>query len=134
MSKILIVDDDPDLIEACRPFLEKEGHEVASASNAEEGRRAIDREKPDLVILDVMMEQGDDGIVMAQELRRTGFTTPILMLTGISRVMVREFDRDKEMIPVDAFLEKPIAPKTLIAKVRELLAKQEGKPNVRHRT
>lgn len=123
MGKILIVDDDPDLIEACRLFLEKEGHTVVSALNAEDGKKALAQEKPDLLILDVMMEQIDDGMIMARELRKSGVSTPILMLTGISRVMARKFDKDEEMIPVDTFLEKPIAPKTLIAKVQELLKK-----------
>jgi DNA-binding response OmpR family regulator len=81
-----------------------------------------------------MMEQGDDGIVMAQQLRRKGFSTPILLLTGISRVMARQFDKNAEVIPVDAFLEKPIAPRRLIAKVKELLAAQEGTHHVRNRT
>lgn len=134
MGKILIVDDDPDLIEACRPFLGKEGHETASAGNVAEGKRAIEGEKLDLLILDMMMEQGDDGIVMARELRRKGFARPTLMLTGISRAMVRQFDKDEDMIPVNAFLEKSVAPKTLVASVGELLSKREEKQNVRHRT
>lgn len=95
-------------------------------------RTPIVDDDPDLIILGVTTKQGDDGIVMAQELRRKGLATPVLMLAGMSRVMVRRCDIDKEMIPIDAFLENPIAPKTLIAKVQELVGKREGKPNVRN--
>jgi DNA-binding response OmpR family regulator len=60
---------------------------------------------------------------MAQELRRGGYKPPILMLTSISKVTGLEYGKDKEMVPVDAFLEKPVSAATLAAKVAELLAK-----------
>jgi DNA-binding response OmpR family regulator len=126
MAKVLIVDDDPDVVEAGRLVLEKEGHELASAVNREDGLRAIESFKPDVLILDVMMEQPDDGIAMAQELRRKGFKVPILMLTNISRVMGMTYDKDESVVPVDDFQEKPIHPNTLIAKVNALLKKKEG--------
>ena len=72
MAKILIVDDDPDVVEACRLFLERERHEVTSAYNRGEGMKAVVDVNPDLLILDVIMELPDDGIAMAQELRRRG--------------------------------------------------------------
>jgi DNA-binding response OmpR family regulator len=126
MARILIVDDDPDVVEACRLFLEKAHHTVACAYSRPEGMKAIAEEKPDLLILDVIMEQPDDGIAMAQELRRTGFDAPILMLTSIGRVTGMSFGRDDEMVPVDEFQEKPIDPGTLVRKVAELLAKHEA--------
>ena len=86
MATILIVDDDPDVVEACRLFLERDHHKVVCAYNRAEGMKAVAEAKPDLLILDVIMEQADDGIAMAQELRRAGFTTPILMLTSIGKV------------------------------------------------
>ena len=123
MGKILIVDDDPDLVEACQLYLEKEGHEVASACNVGDGKQEIEVGNFDLVILDVMMEQPDDGIALAQELRKSGFETPILMLSAISRVTSLDYDMDDGIVPVDAFLEKPVEPGMLIAKVAELLSK-----------
>ncbi len=72
MAKILIVDDDPDITFATGLFLKKAQHEVLTASNRADGMKAIEDENPDLIILDVMMEQADDGIAMAQELRRQG--------------------------------------------------------------
>ena len=122
MAKILIVDDDPDITFATGLFLKKAQHEVLTASNRADGMKAIDDENPDLIILDVMMEQADDGIAMAQELRRQGCETPILMLTSVGKVTGFTYDEDREMVPVNAFFEKPIQPDLLVEKVNELLA------------
>jgi DNA-binding response OmpR family regulator len=126
MAKILVIDDDPDITEACALFLEREGFEVQSANSRSSGMTAIEGSPPDLVILDVMMEQPDDGMAMAQELRRKGFTKPILMLTSISMVSGLEYGRDNDVVPVDEFQEKPVDPATLVEKVKRLLAAQEG--------
>ena len=126
MARILVVDDDPDITEACTLFLEKEGFQVASANSRASGMAAISQEPPDLVILDVMMEQQDDGMAMAQELRRKGFAKPILMLTSINKVSGLEYGRDNDIVPVDEFQEKPVDPATLIGKVKRLLT-GEGK-------
>jgi DNA-binding response OmpR family regulator len=125
MAKILLVDDDPDVIEAGRIILEREGHQVWSASNREQGMQAVRTHQPDLLILDVMMEQPDDGITLAQDLRREGVTIPILMLTSIGKVTGQRFERD-EALPVDSFYEKPIKPAELIAQVKALLAGKKG--------
>jgi DNA-binding response OmpR family regulator len=122
MAKILIVDDDPDITFATGLFLKKAQHEVLTASNRADGMKAIDDENPDLIILDVMMEQADDGIAMAQELRRQGCEIPILMLTSVGKVTGFTYDEDREMVPVNAFFEKPIQPDLLVEKVNELLA------------
>ena len=125
MARILIVDDDPDITFATELFLKKAQHEVMSAANRTDGMKAIEEWNPDLIVLDVMMEQPDDGIAMAQELRRQGNHTPILMLTSVSKVTGFTYDQDQELVPVDAFFEKPIQPEALLAKVTELLAKEQ---------
>ncbi len=122
MAKILIVDDDPDITFTTSLFLKKAQHEVLTAASRAEGMQAIEEGNPDLIILDVMMEQADDGIAMAQELRRQGCETPILMLTSVGRVTGFKYDEDQELVPVNAFFEKPIQPDLLIGKVNELLA------------
>ncbi len=124
MAKILIVDDDPDITFATTLFLQKAQHEVRSAADRASGMRAIDEWNPDLIILDVMMEQPDDGIAMAQELRRQGCTTPILMLTSVGTVTGFDYGQDEELVPVDAFYEKPIEPDALLRKVNELLSRE----------
>ena len=121
MARILVVDDDPDVVEACRLYLEKADHTVKAAYNRNQGMAAIDAEKPDLLVLDVIMEQPDDGIAMAQELRRMGFDAPILMLTSLSKVTGMAYAKDDDAVPVDAFLEKPVDPAVLTSKVSELL-------------
>ncbi len=126
MARILIVDDDPDVVEACRVVLEPEGHTVAPSSNRADAMAAIAKNKPDLLILDVIMEQPDDGIAMAQELRRSGFSAPIIMLTSIGKVTGFPYGVDRELVPVDYFHEKPIDPDVLVSKVGELLARKEA--------
>ncbi len=125
VARILIVDDDPDVVDACTLILEKNGYEVASANNVTDGKAQVKKVNPDLLILDVMMEQPDDGIVMAQDLRRDGFRKPILMLTSISRVTGLAFGSDSDLVPVDAFQEKPLPPKKLLETVAELLKKEK---------
>jgi DNA-binding response OmpR family regulator len=126
MAKILIVDDDPDITFATELFLKKAQHEVLTASNRADGMKAIEDGNPDLIILDVMMEQADDGIAMAQELRRQGCEIPILMLTSVGKVTGFTYDEDQELVPVNAFFEKPIQPDLLVEKVNELLAMPQG--------
>ncbi len=121
MARILVIDDDPDVVEACRLFLEKDKHTVIAAYSRTEGMEAVANHKPDLLVLDVIMEQPDDGIAMAQDLRRTGFNGPILMMTSLSKVTGLSYSRDDDTVPVDAFLEKPVDAATLTSKVKDLL-------------
>jgi CheY-like chemotaxis protein len=126
VTKILIVDDDPDMVEAGRFVLEAKGYEVVSAGNVAQGMSALEETKPDLMILDVMMEEPDDGIRMARQIRRKGFHLPILMLTSVNVAMGLHIDKDDEVVPVDEFQEKPVDPQTLIRKVEQLLSAGKG--------
>jgi len=125
MADILVVDDDSSVLDACRLFLEREKHEVRGAFSRGEGMQQILEKMPDLLILDVMMEQPDDGIAMAQQLRQSGFVRPILMLTSVNKVMQLEYGKDADILPVDAFEEKPISPERLISLVNSLLRGKE---------
>ncbi|MBN1867612.1 response regulator [Candidatus Sumerlaeota bacterium] len=125
MARIFVVDDDAGIIDACRLFLEREGHQVESAQTRAEGMKALGESAPDLLILDVMLEQPDDGIAMARDLRDGGFDAPILMLTSVGKATGMQFDRDETILPVDAFEEKPISPSRLIEVVNKLLAGKE---------
>ena len=126
MARILVVDDDPDITFATELFLKKAQHEVRTAASRSAGMEAVDEWAPDLIILDVMMEQPDDGIAMAQELRRQGCEIPILMLTSVAKVTGFTYGQDNELVPVDAFFEKPIEPDALVKKVDELLTRETG--------
>jgi DNA-binding response OmpR family regulator len=125
MAKILIVDDDPDVVEACRLVLESANHIVTSAASRTEGMQALAADTPDLLILDVIMDEPDDGIAMAQDLRRQGFKQPILMLTSIGKVTGLSYGSDADLVPVDDFVEKPADPAALVAKVAALLGGKE---------
>jgi DNA-binding response OmpR family regulator len=125
VSKILIVDDDPDMVEAGRIVLERAGYSVESASNVADGLTKLAETKPDLLILDVMMEESDDGLRFARQVRRSGNLLPILMLTSVNRAMGLQIGKDDETVPVDEFMEKPVDPATLVEKVAWLLAPRE---------
>jgi len=119
--KILIVDDDPDMVEVTRIVLEGEGYAVDSAPNLEEGLVRLKEGQPDLLILDVMMEEPDDGLRFARRARIEGHTLPILMLTSVNQALGLQIGPDEEIVPVDEFVEKPVDPDCLIRKVRWLL-------------
>jgi DNA-binding response OmpR family regulator len=121
VPKILIVDDDPDIVDAGRLVLEREGYEVVGAPNRADGMNKLEEIKPDLLILDVMMEEPDDGLRMAREIRKNGNTVPIIMLTSVNAAMGLNIDKDGEIVPVDEFQPKPVEPQTLVAKVKKLL-------------
>ena len=132
-ERILIVDDDPDMVEALRLPLEAKGYEVAQASSGKESLEMINEVKPDLMILDVMMESDTAGFQTAYQLRSKDPASPyaafskmpILMLTAIGTEKKMSFspDTDEAFLPVDAFLEKPVRPEVLLSRVAELLAK-----------
>ena len=121
MTRILLVDDDPDVVEATRMVLEKEGYEVEVGYSRQEGLAKIAEKTPDLLLLDVMMEQPDDGIAMAQQLRREGFDKPILMLSSIGKVTDMEFGKADDILPVNEFIDKPVEPSVLVEQVKKLL-------------
>jgi len=121
MANILLVDDDPDVTDAGKLVLQKEGHAVRTASNVEAGLAAIIEATPDLLVLDIMMDGPDDGIVLARKLRQDGYTFPIIALSSIGKVTGRDYDKDGEMLPVDDFVSKPVYPAVLIEKVKKLL-------------
>lgn len=122
MATIYLVDDDPDFTEAVRLVLEKEGHTISTADNPGSGFAMIQKALPDLLVLDIMMQSPDDGIVLARKLKKEGFKFPVLMLSAIGSHTGMSYDTDNEMLPADAFIEKPVMPVALIEKVNQLLA------------
>jgi len=120
MALIAVIDDDPDILDASSLVLTAKGHEVITADNPDDGYRIVKEKKPDLIILDVMMVEPDDGFFLAQKFRKEKFDIPILMYTSVSKALGLEFAAG-EMVPVDEFIEKPISPDTLIDKVEKLL-------------
>jgi CheY-like chemotaxis protein len=133
MAKILIVDDDPDMVLALRLCLEDAGHKVFDAGNGEEGMRKLGEVEPELIILDVMMDTTTEGFQLALQLRSPDPGSPlaayshipILMLTALHSTTDLRFGPDEDYLPVDAFIDKPIDPEALVGKVDALLAKSQ---------
>ncbi len=125
-AKILIVDDDLDFTKALQVTMESQRYIVVTAADRTEGMEKIRAEKPDLLILDVMMSTWQDGFEMARELKKdTEFKDmPILMLTGVKVKTGIEFKStagDPTWCPVDGFLDKPVEFDILLAEVKKLL-------------
>jgi CheY-like chemotaxis protein len=133
--KILIVDDDLDFIEISRINLERKGYQVRSASDGKEGWKRVEKERPDLIIMDLMMEKLDAGMALSQKIKSHPryASIPILMLTSISRDTGMDFAprtaEDLKKLKVDDFHTKPIKAKTLLEKVEKLLGHREGNGN-----
>ncbi len=122
MPTIALIDDDPDIVEANRLLLEASGYTVVSADCVDDAIELVNRTKPDLIILDVMMQEPDDGYYLANRFRRGGFTFPIIMLTSIARSIGFHFG-ESAMVPIEEFLEKPASPSFLLEKVHLHLSK-----------
>lgn len=128
-KKILTIDDDPDIRAALKAILESANYRCFQAATMREGLKMISDVKPDLILLDVMMEDISAGFRLARELREAekapkARRTPIVMVTGVENVTSLKF-RDRvgtDSLPVDGFLEKPVEPEILLKKVREVLA------------
>ncbi|MBI5875332.1 MAG: response regulator [Deltaproteobacteria bacterium] len=128
MSKILIIDDDADMVEAIKIVLESKGFKVISANEGDAGYKKAEAERPDLVILDVMMKTKDQGFQVSYKLKNNPELSkiPIIMLTSIGRETGFRFSKetDEDYLPVDELVEKPIKPKDLLVKVEKLLKKK----------
>ncbi len=131
MAKVLVVDDDPDTVEVIRMTLESAGYEVMSAANGRQGLERVISEKPDLIILDVMMDTITEGFQFSLTLRSPDPNSPyaayrhipILMLTAIHATTPLRFAPDVDYLPVEEFVEKPISPERLLEKVGRLLGR-----------
>ncbi|MBP7865949.1 MAG: response regulator [Acidobacteria bacterium] len=124
--KILVVDDDFDLVLPIKITLEAEGYEVSTAGNGSEARKCIEASKPDLILLDVMMTTETEGFDLAWELQENAETRdiPIVMLTAMSQSenYIETFQHISERPwPVSVFLEKPTPAKKLLETVRKIL-------------
>ena len=130
--KILVIDDDPDVVEAIRLTLEANKYKVYSASSGSAGLKRMKDVNPDLIILDVMMDTTTEGFQISLQLRNPDPKSeyakyahiPILLLTAIHKTTPLRFGPDTNYLPVDEFVEKPVQPAALLEKVKKLLAKK----------
>lgn len=132
IAKILMIDDDSDLADGAKAFLEERDYTVRVAYDPSEGFTKLEEETPDLLILDVMMGRGAEGLMLARKIRKEPRfdNMPILMLTGMREQTGFSFPggdpKHPKFLPVDVFLEKPTALPDLLDKIEQLLAKATG--------
>ncbi|MCL4467098.1 MAG: response regulator [Chloroflexi bacterium] len=129
IPKIVVIDDDPDIVQAIQIVLEAQNYEVITASNGEDGLQRVKKDKPDVVVLDLLMPK-KDGFAVVRELRedRRYAKLPILILTSVREDASRrryELETGTEL-EVDDYVEKPIAPVELISRVGNLVRKVRG--------
>jgi CheY-like chemotaxis protein len=126
---ILLVDDDPDFVEIATAILETKQYQVRSAGDPDEGLAKLEKEIPDLLILDIMMGRGAGGFVVARKIRKDSRfdKMPILMLTSMTEQTGFDIPGQRiseKFLPVDDYVEKGIKPHELLEKVEQLLAKK----------
>jgi DNA-binding response OmpR family regulator len=121
MSRILIIEDETPMRTALADVLEGEGYRALTAAEGEAGLRKAVEEKPDLILLDIMMPKLD-GFAVCAELRRLGHTTPVLMLTAKGQIEDRVNGLD---VGADDYLVKPFSTEELLARVRALLRRTQ---------
>ena len=129
-AKILIIDDDPDIVDALYVLLEGEGLDVVSAHDGEEGLAKIKEENPDLIILDLLMPKVD-GYEVCKTLQDPRWSkwkdTPILVLTSVrEEASQRRYELEMGMrMEVDDYVEKPIDPDVVLERVQKILARKD---------
>ena len=129
MSRVLMLGGDPDIVEAGRRVLVKEGYTVAMAHDIRDVLALVDHFQPDLLFVDVIGHEPADGVSAGAEVRRAGLRLPILIMATVGRhIEFFTYAEDGTAEPVPDFLEKPMDPAALVNTVRYLLTKAEGTP------
>ncbi len=125
MAKVLLVDDDVDIVAANKTALEARGHKVTCAHSAKAAREAIAKEPFDVAVLDVMMESLDAGFNLAREVNAARPKMRLLMLSGVEKAtgIGFSFAEDEAWMPVAKFLDKPVAPNALAEAVERAVGK-----------
>ncbi len=127
-KKILIVDDEPDMVAFLKTLLEDNGYETTAASDGDEALEKVAAERPDLISLDLLMPN-KTGIKMFRELRKDDGTNgiPVIMVTGFGKDDVPQMDfkewvKKRAVRPPEAYIEKPVEPSLYLEEIRNALA------------
>jgi CheY-like chemotaxis protein len=131
-KQILIIDDDPDYVEGIRSILEKADYDVEAVYNPADGFEALQNKHYDLLLLDIMMGRGAEGVMLARKINKDPALQrlPVLIITGIREQIAFLFPGQPvhpRFMPVDELLEKPVEPELLLEKVSALLQRAEEK-------
>jgi CheY-like chemotaxis protein len=120
---VLLVDDDADFVDMNRRLLERGGYAVRTAYNSRECLEEAARRKPDLIILDMIMDRENEGFDLSRELRNREYTKniPLVMITSVNDSIPFRVEPDRTWLPVDALIEKPVDPQLLLDVVNRIL-------------
>ncbi len=131
-KKLLIIDDDPDFVEGIKSILDGAGYLTDVAYNQKTGFQALLAKTYDLLLLDIMMGRGAEGIMIARKMRKDPKLreVPVLIITGIREQMAFLFPGEPvhpRFVAVDELVEKPVEPKMLLEKVSTLIQTAEAR-------
>src|SRR4030067_2191071 len=131
-KKLIIIDDDPDFVAGSRSILEKANYVVDVAYNPKDGLHALQTKNYDLLLLDIMMGRGAEGVAIARKMRKDLKLSemPVLIITGIREQIAFLFPGQPvhpHFVAVDELVEKPVEPKFLLGKVSALIQMAEEK-------
>lgn len=131
-KELLIIDDDPDFVEGIKSILDSAGYKVDVTYNPKDGLKALQDKSYDLLLLDIMMGRGAEGIMIARKLRKDTKLRemPVLIITGIREQMAFLFPGEPvhpRFVAVDELVEKPVEPKLLLEKVSTLIEMAEAR-------
>jgi two-component system alkaline phosphatase synthesis response regulator PhoP len=130
-AKVLVIDDDPNVLRTTELALQYRGFEVITASNPQDGMQRLEEGRPDAVVLDVMMPSGIEGFQWLWKLRKHADESlrevPVIVVSGVHDTTEMRFhagdsDETGDYLPAQAFLDKPVNPGLLIEKLKGLLA------------
>ena len=131
---VLLVDDDADFVEMNRILLEQNGYRVRVAYSGRQCLSEVAAARPDVIILDMVMETRDDGFDVSRELRNSEHTKgiPLIMITSVNDRIPFHLEPDRTWLPVDALLEKPVEPQLLLSIVGKAFRGAGGGKTVEH--
>jgi CheY-like chemotaxis protein len=125
MARIMVVDDDIDFLTQMQVQLEADGHEVVTAESPAEAEERLAERAPDLAVLDLMMENMDDGFVLAHRVKKLDSSIPVIIVTAVTSETGMEFTTagadERAWIKADAVLDKPVRFEQLQREIKRLL-------------
>lgn len=116
---ILVIDDDPDILDSIKAILSANGFDVVTAMSGKEGVDAVASSKPDLILCDMMMERIDAGTKVAQEIKKSNPSIPIYLLSSIGTATATNIEIDK--LGFNGVFQKPVNPDNLVATIKKAL-------------
>jgi len=128
-AKILVIDDDPDFLDAVTPILESALYSVTTAVNPDEGKEKLFSEKPDLILLDIMMDSLFDGFSLCHAIKTSTEykefnDTPIIFVSAVKEKTGSRFQfkgQEQGMVGPDDYIDKPVKPDDLLSRIKRLL-------------